>query len=75
VLYPTFTRKEQIMNRRNLLGMLLALPFVATGVCLPTSYATGEPRQAQKAAAEGYVCPATGELLPCPQCCPLIERK
>lgn len=26
-------------------------------------------------AAAGYVCPATGETLPCPNCCPLEGLK
>lgn len=27
----------------------------------------------QQANAEGFVCPITGEELPCPKCCPLNQ--
>jgi hypothetical protein len=26
------------------------------------------------AKAEGYVCPLTGQVLPCPSCCPAIAK-
>jgi hypothetical protein len=59
------------MGRRNLLGALIALPLVASGVVVATTQASSEERQTQQATADGYVCPATGETLPCPKCCPL----
>jgi len=62
------------MNRRNLLGALLALPLVAGGVVVATTQVTGEERQVQQT-NDGYVCPATGETLPCPKCCPLNKGK
>ena len=30
--------------------------------------------QSQKADAQGYICPATGEELPCQSCCPLGSK-
>jgi hypothetical protein len=60
------------MDRRHLIGALIALPLVASGaVIATTSQASSGERQTQQATADGYVCPATGETLPCPKCCPL----
>lgn len=57
------------MRRRKwLLTALLALPLAAAGL----AYGTTLVRQPQKSA--GYVCPLTGEELPCPNCCPLNEQ-
>jgi len=48
------------MNRRNWLwAALLAVPLAVVGVV----YATQQARP--------YVCPLTGENLPCEDCCPL----
>ncbi len=49
---------------------LLALPLVVAGGAL---YAQSRTATAPK--AEGYVCPLTGEELPCPKCCPLNQKK
>jgi hypothetical protein len=44
---------------------LLALPMtVAGGLALAKS-------QQANTAGEGFVCPLTGEELPCPNCCPV----
>lgn len=59
------------MDRRSLVGALLALPLVAGGVVLATTQAPGEKLQDRQATVNGYICPATGETLPCPKCCPL----
>jgi hypothetical protein len=49
------------MTRRKWLWTaLLALPLVVAGVV----YANSQARS-------GYVCPITGETLPCEKCCPL----
>jgi len=42
---------------------LLALPLAVAGGLV---YA-----KSQQASAGGYICPITGEALPCPKCCPL----
>lgn len=63
------------MERQQLLGAtLLALPLIAGGVVLATQSPTGE-KQAQQVSEKGYICPATGEELPCPLCCPLRQDK
>lgn len=47
---------------------LVALP-VAIGSIV---YATSRPKASEGTKAEtSYTCPATGEELPCPKCCPL----
>lgn len=55
-------------RRRLILTGLLALPLALGGLV----YATATKAQPAKA---GYTCPLTGEELPCPNCCPLNERK
>lgn len=52
------------MKRRKwLCTTLLALPLVVTGMV----YANWRPST--------YICPLTGEPLPCSDCCPLIQNK
>lgn len=54
------------MTRRNLLwAAMLALPLTVAGGLLVAA----QPK------ASGYICPLTGELLPCPRCCPLNNAK
>jgi hypothetical protein len=63
------------MERRKLLGVaLLALPMIAGGVVLATQSPKSE-KQTQQVSEHGYICPATGEELPCPFCCPLNSGK
>jgi len=58
--------------RKSLWAALVALPLVVGGVV----YAGTQVKAAKAAqAAEGYVCPITGEELPCEKCCPLNEQK
>lgn len=49
------------------IGAALAIPAAAGA--LAYTQARTEAQPAAKAA--GYVCPLTGETLPCPDCCPL----
>ncbi len=52
--------------------ILFSVPFVgllAGG--LAYSYASLAGSTAETTEAAGYVCPVTGEELPCPNCCPL----
>jgi hypothetical protein len=60
------------MTRRNWLwAALLALPLAVAGVVYGKGLAKGpQPKQ-----AGGFVCPITGEELPCPDCCPLNQGK
>jgi hypothetical protein len=54
-----------MFSRRNWLWTaLLALPVTLAGVV----YANSQARP-------GYVCPITGETLPCEKCCPLNQGK
>jgi hypothetical protein len=55
--------------RKWMLRALLVLPLVAGGVV----YAMTRAEQAPTQAPSGYVCPLTGEVLPCPNCCPLND--
>jgi hypothetical protein len=59
--------------RRAIWATLLALPLAVVGGLF---YANAE-RQTVKPeqAAPAYVCPITGEELPCPNCCPLNKGK
>jgi hypothetical protein len=57
--------------RKVLWTALVALPLVVGGLV----YA-GTQVKAAKApqATEGYICPLTGEELPCEKCCPLNQK-
>jgi hypothetical protein len=51
---------------------LLVLPLGVGGLV----YAGMQARAANALQAEeGYICPLTGEELPCPKCCPLNAEK
>ncbi len=53
------------MNRRNWLwAALVAVPLAVTGVVY-----------ANQSVAQSYVCPITGEELPCEKCCPLNQKQ
>jgi hypothetical protein len=56
-------RKEDAVKRRMLWLALLALPLAAAGLTLVGA----DPAPAK----EAYICPLTGEKLPCPECCPI----
>ncbi len=51
---------------------LLLLPL---GVAGGLAYGKAQADRPQPANTDGYVCPITGEDLPCPLCCPLNVRK
>lgn len=53
--------------RKWIWAILAALPLAVAGGLV---YA-----KAQQAGAASYVCPLTGEELPCPLCCPLNGSK
>jgi len=56
------------MNKKKwILNALLALPLAAVGLAYGQALVSADhaPKDA------GYVCPLTGEELPCPNCCPL----
>lgn len=57
--------------RKKMLLALLAIPFLAGGVALAMSAgASVVPAQP----ADDYICPVTGEVLPCPDCCPYARK-
>lgn len=47
----------------------VALPLVVGGFVMANTQSASD--KAETAKIGGYVCPATGEELPCPKCCPL----
>ncbi|MBI1904140.1 MAG: hypothetical protein HYS13_23845 [Planctomycetia bacterium] len=47
---------------------LLVVPLAGLGSLI---YAAVAGPERTKAGPEGYICPLTGEELPCPKCCPL----
>jgi hypothetical protein len=51
---------------------LLVAPFAGLGSLIYAAVAGKEPT---KGGREGYICPLTGEELPCPKCCPLNDAK
>jgi len=48
--------------RKLVLGLLLAVPLAVAAILTFTPVLAG---------SGGYLCPITGEELPCPDCCPL----
>jgi hypothetical protein len=52
--------------------VVAAVPLAIAGGLL---YANAQSKADQPQHAGGYVCPITGEELPCPNCCPLNNAK
>ncbi len=59
------------MNKKVIGATLVALPLAVGGLAVVANSATKPTDTQVQATAEGYVCPVTGEELPCPNCCPL----
>lgn len=53
------------MYKRLIAAALIGLPFAIGGIVYGTT-----PKVGSKA-EPGFICPVTGEDLPCPMCCPL----
>lgn len=53
---------------------LLSLPLIVGGLVYANAQKPAEEK-VQTADAHGYICPATGEELPCENCCPLARSK
>jgi hypothetical protein len=53
--------------RKWIWATLIAVPLAVAGGLL---YAKTQPVSSQ-----GYLCPITGEELPCPNCCPLNQGR
>lgn len=62
------------MNKKLLGTALVAAPLAVGGLVYATADRTPAERPDRPTAVEeGYVCPATGEVLPCQDCCPLKQ--
>ncbi|MEX2142398.1 MAG: hypothetical protein WD894_24225 [Pirellulales bacterium] len=64
------------MDRRGFGAVLLGIvPLtLVAGLVMASANATTKPTTEQSCCA-GYICPATGEELPCENCCPLNAEK
>jgi hypothetical protein len=60
--------------RKWILAALVALPLAVAGGLIYAN-SLGQTDEPQQQSAAPYVCPITGEELPCPNCCPLNQRK
>ena len=63
------------MTKERLLvgAALVSLPLIAGGLAIANAPKPAtEPKQ--QVIAEGYICPVTGEELPCQSCCPLNDK-
>ncbi len=60
------------MIRKLTWGLLVALPLGLVGILYASSPTTVADKA--EAAETGFVCPTTGEVLPCPKCCPLNQK-
>ena len=58
------------MYRKWILPTLVALPLAIGGLVVVASQSASEAKAAN---AEGFVCPITGDELPCEKCCPLND--
>ena len=55
------------MRRNWLWAMLLLLPLAIGGLVYAGAQASADTQTSEA----GFICPLTGEELPCPNCCPL----
>jgi hypothetical protein len=62
------------MNKKLIGATLVALPLAVGGYVAATSQGQVTEKQTQ-VAEDGYICPVTGEELPCPKCCPLNKAE
>jgi hypothetical protein len=58
--------------RKGMWAGLVALPLAVLGGLV---YANSQRETTQPEEAAAFVCPVTGEELPCPLCCPLSNGK
>jgi hypothetical protein len=65
--------------RKLILASLVGLPLAVAGGIIYANVASQEeqpkPAKQVKVSTSGYTCPLTGEELPCPNCCPLNQKK
>lgn len=58
------------MYRKLIWSAIVMLPLAVGGLVVAASQSAGGAKATN---AEGFVCPITGEELPCAKCCPLNE--
>jgi hypothetical protein len=58
-------------NRTKVLAVLGLVAAIAT----PVAVHAATRSQDEPTSNAGYVCPLTGETLPCPNCCPLNKNR
>lgn len=63
------------MNKKMIGASLAVLPLVAIGGFVAANSQAQPTEKPAQVAEQGYSCPITGEVLPCPKCCPLTENK
>ncbi len=63
----TLSTLEVVMRKKWLWATLLLLPLAIGGLVYAGAQANADTRTNEA----GFVCPITGEELPCPNCCPL----
>ena len=61
------------MSRNRFLVALLVLPLSIASFVFGQALSERGTAKSQQAKADGFVCPITGETLPCPKCCPLSK--
>jgi hypothetical protein len=66
----SFTRKVCTMKKWSV-RILAVMLVVSTGVVTALAIARPKPVKAER----GFICPITGQELPCPKCCPLNGGK
>ena len=61
------------MPKKWLWALLLAIPIALGGLVFANTQVQSNEQGGQDAAA--FICPITGEELPCPKCCPLNSKQ
>lgn len=59
------------MNKNMIGAALVVLPAIVGGLVYANAQKQDSSESTSATASQGYICPATGEELPCPHCCPL----
>jgi len=52
--------------------LVRSMALLAVGSALV--YAGSVPERVRSSSSQGFICPITGEVLPCEQCCPLNQE-
>ena len=61
------------MKRKLIGAALVSLPLIVGGLALANAQKATD-QQVDRANAHQFICPITGEELPCPRCCPLNDK-